>query len=848
MKKIIYQISTHWDREWYKPFQGFRYYLTEMTDGLIDALENDKIKTFTFDGQTVVLEDYLEIRPENEERIKKLVSSGRLKVGPWYVMPDELLVSGESIIENFLIGHKTAKKFGASAWKFGYANDIFGHIAQMPQILNGFGIDGVYLGRGAGNDRRFIWQSPDGSECYTYNFNYGQLKRNMDMSDNQYEYLRESIKSQECDDVPIILLNYTDDHAVLNENTFEFEKNICGLDNYEVSEGFEYYAKAVCAYKDKLPIKCGELIETGHTTEDFRAVTHSLSSYYTLKQANDRCERNLYNMLAPMLVMGEICGFFEKRAFFDVARKYLLKNQPHDSICGCSVDEVHMNMPYRYNQANEIADVIKEEFIAKTVNTADTEKNCYTLAVFNFNISPINGTVTVDIDFPKDWSSVFEGNAGYGRINMFKIVDAQGNDVDYQILDIRYDKEIYKRQDITEVDCYTVAMNTQIMPFGTTCFCIVPAKTLNNVPKIRHEGTLIAENEYLTLEVSGSGNIDIIDKSAGRRYKNLNTFIDESDMGNGWFYENAAINSPAVVSSGGCVEVINNGPLVNSFKITREMLVPAKTENRNRCEERIAMSISTTVTVKAHSKTVEFDTVINNTPKDHRVRMIFPTELSGDEYFASQAFCFVKRKRGVTAEGINYREPESYEKNTSGIIGVSSGENKFYFVGKEGFHEAGVYPDGTISVTMFRGFGREFHEKNSKSAQLNGKLTFSYAVCIDDSNLFDIQKKISEKAVSYMCKGELKPVNNMVSLEYGNAEVSVIKPAENNSGWIVRLFNPTSKIITDVAKINIPDVEVYETNLEEKEQSKNLLSNNTVNVCIEPYKIKTFAVRKINKN
>lgn len=99
-----------------------------------------------------------------------------------------------------------------------------------------------------------------------------------------------------------------------------------------------------------------------------------------------------------------------------------------------------------------------------------------------------------------------------------------------------------------------------------------------------------------------------------------------------------------------------------------------------------------------------------------------------------------------------------------------------------------------------------------------------------------------------MYKGGLKPVNNMVSLEYGNAEVSVIKPMENNSGWIVRLFNPTSKIITDVAKINIPDVEVYETNLEEKEQSKNLLSNNTVNVCIEPYKIKTFAVRKINKN
>ena len=94
-----------------------------------------------------------------------------------------------------------------------------------------------------------------------------------------------------------------------------------------------------------------------------------------------------------------------------------------------------------------------------------------------------------------------------------------------------------------------------------------------------------------------------------------------------------------------------------------------------------------------------------------------------------------------------------------------------------------------------------------------------------------------------MYKGGLKPVNNMVSLEYGNAEVSVIKPAENNSGWIARLFNPTSKMIIDVLKINIPDATVYETNLEEKEQSKNLLSNNTVNVCIAPYKIKTYKIK-----
>lgn len=844
-EKILYQLSTHWDREWYKPFQEFRYHLVEMIDELINALENNKITTFTLDGQTIVLEDYLEIRPENKDRITKLISDGRIKVGPWYVMPDELLVSGESIIENFLIGHKIAGQFHTSAWKFGYANDIFGHIAQLPQILNGFNIKGVYLGRGAGKDRRFIWESPDKSECFTYNFNYGQLRRTMEQSDNKQKCLDDSIEKEKCVDFPIILINYTDDHAFINNDTFEFEKMICALDNYNVSEGFEKYADEIMPYKDKLPVKRGELIETAHTPDDLRVVTHSISSYYTLKQSNDRCENKLYEVFAPMLVMAEILGFFEKRAFFDIARKYLLKNQPHDSICGCSVDEVHSNMPYRYNQANEIADIIKEEFFKKTILSADKDSNCYTLTVFNFDIRPIDGTVIVDIDFPKNWSSVFKGNSGYGKTNMFDIIDGQGKPARYQILNIESDKEIYDKQSATNVDRYTVAIDSAILPFGSTCFKIVPTQKLNNIPKSIHEGNLVAENEYITLGISNNGNISIIDKSSGKQYKNLNTFIDDSDTGNGWFYESAAINSHAVVSADGYVEIVNNGPLVNSFRITKKMYIPAKldAENRNRCDERVAMNISTIVTLKAHCKTVEFSTVIDNTPKDHRVRAIFPTEIQGNDYLASQAFCFINRKRGVSSEGVNYREPESYEKNTSGIISISDGENKFSFIGKEGFHEAGVYPDGTISVTMFRGFGREFHEKNSQTAQLNKKLTFSYAVCLDDSDLFSVRKRIFEKPLTQMTNAQAKSFGSIISLENGNAELSVIKPAENSSGWIIRIYNPTSKPSGNTLKINIPEVRLYETNLEEIIESEVPLNNSSANVHIEPWKIKTFLIK-----
>ena len=195
--KILYDFSTHWDREWYRTFQGFRYGLVKMMDTLIEKLESGELWNFTFDGQTIVLEDYYEIRPENKERVSALIKSGKLKVGPWYIMPDEFLVSGESLIKNFLTGKKIAEGYGVQAWQFGYMNDIFGHIAQMPQILNGFGIRSAYLGRGVGRDdqdyRNFIWSSPDGSECYTYKYNYATLKRGLLMAEDKDAFLKNTL-------------------------------------------------------------------------------------------------------------------------------------------------------------------------------------------------------------------------------------------------------------------------------------------------------------------------------------------------------------------------------------------------------------------------------------------------------------------------------------------------------------------------------------------------------------------------------------------------------------------------------------------------------------------------------
>jgi mannosylglycerate hydrolase len=164
MRTLHLVSHTHWDREWYLTFQQFRLKLVQILDSLLDLLESDPdYKHFMLDGQTIVLEDYLEMRPERVSQIRQHVKSGRLLIGPWYVLPDEFLVSPEAILRNLLEGRRTARDYGGGM-PVGYIPDPFGHIGQMPQILCGFGLDSACLQRGLADEPlECWWQAPDGS-------------------------------------------------------------------------------------------------------------------------------------------------------------------------------------------------------------------------------------------------------------------------------------------------------------------------------------------------------------------------------------------------------------------------------------------------------------------------------------------------------------------------------------------------------------------------------------------------------------------------------------------------------------------------------------------------------------
>ena len=175
-RQFIVVSHTHWDREWYQPFEAFRTRLVRMMDSLIDLLERDPdFKHFVMDGQTVPLDDYLEIRPDRRETIEKLVREGRLLAGPNYILPDEFLIGAEAWVRNLMVGIRSARKYGA-VMEIGYSPDAFGHIAHLPAILRGFGLESVLIWRGVPNSIKtseFRWAAPDGSEVLVLHFAHG---------------------------------------------------------------------------------------------------------------------------------------------------------------------------------------------------------------------------------------------------------------------------------------------------------------------------------------------------------------------------------------------------------------------------------------------------------------------------------------------------------------------------------------------------------------------------------------------------------------------------------------------------------------------------------------------------
>lgn len=848
--KVYYINSTHWDREWYIPFQGFRYNLVEMVDGLLDIMERDpEYKTFCFDGQTIVLEDYVQVVPEGAPRLKKLIGEGRLKIGPWYVMPDEFLVSGESLIRNLMTGHEIARKWGAQAWKYGYVCDIFGHIAQLPQIFQGFDIHGTFVSRGLGKAKfsHFLWKAPNGAKCYGTIGQYGSFTRRT-LGKFHTEEFPEMLKRHismisKKSDVPIVVFSNTDDHAKATAHTPQLIKLIGQLfpEAEVVDADLSHLPEELRRYESILPIVCGELndpcagVAPGGCAE---LLPHCLSSYYPLKQENDRCQNLLERQVEPMLAISAIDGQPIRHSFVDLAYRYLLQNHPHDSICGCSADQVHKDMIYRFDQVKEISQRLKERFLEFR---PDGNGKDYELRIYNFSGHPRKGIQRVNAELYLDSDAVAD--------DAFVLLNGSGEEIPFQILSVA--RNVPKRilnllQTCKNVNVYTLCFDAQIPAFGYTTYRIVPAKTSKDRIQPIPYGENWIDNGVIRLEIRPNGRLDILDKRNGKRYQKLHGFTDDAEGGDGWMHE-VPSNNYCVDDSGdlAVIRCVTAGFAAVTFRVEKTMRIPGS-------DCKMPLEIAYEITVKKDSAVVEIDLQVDNTVQDHRLRLMLPSGIAGDTYFAGQAFYCVQRKTGVTPGSEKWPEPECHEKNMDGIFGKRDSEGHgLAFLSAEGLHECGAYDDSdhTLAVTLFRSFGNVYLNRRSEQAQLQGVLRFRYGIMALDENvdypaLLDARHDLARMDLSY-CRHlgsdeVMQAARNYFTLDNRVVRVSVFKCAQNGDGYILRLYNASDASVNGNLTLNFACSHCKAVNLNEEDLSDVPVEAGKIAMSFAPWEIKTF--------
>ena len=372
---------THWDREWYLPFEQFRLHLGERVDGVLDTLETDpSFTSFTLDGQAIVLEDYVEVRPENEGRLRALLVGGRLEVGPSYVLPDEILVGGESLVRNLLLGRSVCRRFGVEPSGAGYLPDSFGHPAgdsllarlgrSLERAVNPCGrayrLGGdEFCALVAGVEDNvddvgvvFRWRAgPAGVVACQMLPHYDNFARLTWFHDAEQrvraivEHFGDLVRRAGQEE--IVLANGSD-HLPIEP---ELSAILAGLEStFGAAFRIGRYDEHTPA-TDALPVHEGELV--GSRLQNVLRGVNSARIY--LKQANERAERRLLSIetAAALRTLREDAPY--PAADLRLGWRDLLRNHPHDSICGCSCDEVHRDMLVRYEQLDRTLDFVERE-------------------------------------------------------------------------------------------------------------------------------------------------------------------------------------------------------------------------------------------------------------------------------------------------------------------------------------------------------------------------------------------------------------------------------------------------------------------------------------------------------
>jgi mannosylglycerate hydrolase len=684
---------THWDREWYLPFQRFRLRLVEVVDQVLALLEANPGYRFTLDGQLATVDDYLEIRPEAESRIRALVGEGRLAVGPWQILMDEFLVSGETIVRNLELGILRAQELGG-AMEAGYLPDMFGHVAQMPQLLRRAGVAHAVVWRGvpaAIDHHAFHWESPDGSAVRA-EYLVGGYGNAAGLADDPERFAAEverfaAVVAPFFDGAGPLAMAGTDhmppnpELPALVERTNRDQQRF----RLRVETLAEYLSGADGG---ALPRWRGEL-RSGARANMLMGVN---SARLDLKATGARAERMLQRYAEPLLALHADDW---PEPFLCQAWRRVIDNSAHDSICGCSADDVCDQVLVRFAESEQIAAGLAERAAAAVARRVPRGW----IAVFNPSPHACSDVVEVELPVPEAWTDVslelpdgtripaqasgpcrhvlyddelpgvrlpalldrIHGRELFGRQINGVEVDTVARSVIFQVDEEagpeRFDATALERalQEAAEAAAEATFRVRIEATSRRRLLAAVPAPALGWSAVRVGRGTAASEhvvrcderslaNGLVDVSVARDGTLELA--GGGVALAGVGRLVDGGDAGDSYNYAPPAadriVEEPESVS----VAVRAAGPVVGRLDVVRAYRWPlALAEDASaRSEEAARVLVTTAVELRVGEPFVRLRITFENPCSDHRLRFHVPLAEPAQSSFAEGQFAVVERR------------------------------------------------------------------------------------------------------------------------------------------------------------------------------------------------------------
>ncbi len=859
MSKNVHVVPhMHWDREWYFTTEESRILLINNMEEIMDRLENDpNYPYYVLDGQTAILEDYFDVKPEAYDRVKKLVQQGRLIIGPWYTQTDEMVVGGESIARNLLYGIKDCKQLG-DPMMIGYLPDSFGQSEKLPEILNGFNINRAIFWRGASErhgstKNNFYWEGNTNGKVLTHLMPLGYaigkyLPLEKDALEKRMSKYMPVLERGAVNDA--ILLPNGHDQMPIQQNIFDVMKqlkNIYPEKNFFLSK-YEHVFEEVEKTSNLDTIK-GELLD-GKYMRVHRSI---FSSRADLKSYNTRLEQKLTNVLEPLATLAHSLGFEYHDGLIEAIWKELMKNHAHDSIGCCCSDHVHKDIENRFFLAENKIDELTRFYKRKIVDAIPTDVALDKFVAFNL--------------LPYEKNMTIEGQI-ITKMKNFKLVDENNNEITFEVLETEIvdagliDRQIVHYGDYNPFIKYSIILKDTVPSLGYKTYLVVEQDGEANLAS--KENTATITNDFYHINVNSNGTLTIKDLQKEETYTDVLLIEDGSDDGDE--YDFSPLKDDFIITSKDVKADIKveKSTFKTSLTIKYTMDIPYNLEDRKAKIINSKMGVEINATIYNDSEIIKLNVDINNQSLDHRVRLYVPSNLTCTHSVSDNQFGSITRP--VFDDAMLVWEKEGWDERPDSIYPmlsyVAMDNNQGLAVLTSSVREFEVINEkyDTIAITLFRGVGYLGKEEMLRrpgrpsgiklatpDAQLLGKQSFTLAIVRNTNELAKHAKEYTTGIETYnkMPYNAMKlnevTFNTPYSYSLFNANnenmiLSALKKAENNDGIIMRVY----QVNTDIMNVELTtNKNIVETNLNEEILNNELLKTLEVkNNIVKTYLIK----------